>query len=70
MTQEELNRMVRESGLGGVENWETIDALVRSAYAAGVAAEREACAKAVEDCHKRGQAVVTYAAAIRARRQE
>ena len=43
MNREDITRMVREAGLGGVENWEAVDALVQSAYAAGAAAERAEC---------------------------
>lgn len=79
MNRDDLNRMASEAGLGGVENWQAVDALIQAAYAAGAAEEREACAKAVEDAKewKGGGWVSTLspetkkaiAAAIRARGQ-
>lgn len=59
MTREDITRMAREagmvwaSGLNGsgyhINHPESIERFFQSAYAAGAAAEREACAKVCDD---------------------
>ena len=55
MTREEIIRMAREAGIDAVQSWkdpapavELIERFFQTAYAAGAAAEREACAKVCE----------------------
>jgi hypothetical protein len=48
MTRNDIIRMARKAGYTGLNDpW--LHELARKAYAAGAAAEREACAKACED---------------------
>ena len=72
MNRDDLNRMASEAGLGGVENWQAVDALIQAAYAAGAAAEREACAKVLDEMAAQDKLTNYYgvaANAIRARGQ-
>ena len=84
MNSDEIIRMAREIGLGtvlchnsidgdrvwiGGADWhDELELFYHAAYAAGAAAEREACAKVVIDMVDNGQGVVDrITAAIRAR---
>jgi len=76
MNREEIIRMAQEAG-GGTTWWplhtDTLERFFRAAYAAGAAAEREACAKVCEDIDTKydGEDVLATwcAAALRARGQ-
>jgi len=70
MEREQIIRMAREAGCGGIDNFDVVEALARNAYAAGAAAEREACAKVCADLHIEGEDDTGLAAdLIRARGQ-
>ena len=74
MNREDIIRMAREAGLYATRqtsdpyDWQAIrdERFFHAAYAAGAAAEREACAKAAEDMCEYGKPY-SAAAAIRAR---
>ena len=80
MSRDEIIRMAREAGGRQANCRETYDLLVmsrhdierlaRAAYAAGAAAEREACAKVCEDMSDSDWWPTQCAAAIRARGQK
>ena len=72
MNREEIICMAREAGMNVVDDQYSLlpflERFFQAAYAAGVAAEREACAKVVES-HGTWFTTETVAAAIRARGQ-
>ena len=66
MNRDEIIRMAREADLPGYPD--DLERFYRAAFAAGAAAEREACAKVVIDMVDNGHGVVDrITAAIRAR---
>lgn len=73
MTRDEIIRMARDAGFTpSRDEWvfgEMLERLARAAYAAGAAAEREACARIVDDAQP-GGIIAAVAAAIRARGQK
>ena len=62
MTREDIIRMAREAGIGPVYGYESIEHFFQAAYAAGAAAEREACAKVCDEQGKGRKALEHYAA--------
>lgn len=76
MTRDDIIKMAMDadghinSHARGIDmDWDGIVRLAQTAYAAGAAAEREACAKLCEDAAKQFGLEASCAAAIRARGQ-
>lgn len=71
MNREDIIRMAREAGIGPVYGYESIERFAALVFAAGADAEREACAKVVEDyCGAWDDEGYALATAIRARSKQ
>lgn len=81
MTRDDTIRMALEAGIPAAKypslisnaDWEALERFFHAAYAAGVNAEREACAKVCDDrdmgdCNREDMEARACAAAIRARK--
>ena len=71
MNREDIIRMAREAGFGPAVEWSEVyppfERFAKAAYAAGAAAEREACAKVCEELKYTGFRYVPEAPKLAAR---
>lgn len=80
MTRDDIKRMALEAGFSAAKypslvsdsDWEALERFFHAAYAAGAAAEREACAQVCDDrdmgdCNREDMEARACAAAIRER---